>query len=71
MSSRYPINETEYARFEVPEENQVSFTGLLSSGGQIIVPAEVRNGKLVPGMTIEVGDKIEVLYVAVHKKLMD
>lgn len=62
-----PINERSFKRIELPEELQKSFLGLLSTGGQIVVPAEIRNGKATsPDFTIPAGANIEAKLIAIH-----
>lgn len=62
-----PINETEYNRIELPENFQKVFTGLLSSGGQIVVDHTLRSGKATsPDYQIPIGAKVEVKLIAIH-----
>ena len=62
-----PINETKYTRHTIPASKQAVFTSKLSSAGQGVVPASVRNGrdtdtdfKLVPGCKVEL--QIKAVY---------
>lgn len=67
MPNEKPINESEYARKELPKALQKTFTGRLSSAGQIVVPAGLRSGKLTSDLyPIPEGAKVELKLVAIH-----
>lgn len=67
--SEKPINEEEYKRVELPAKFQKTFTGKLSSAGQIVVPAGLRSGELsAKDFPIPEGAKVELKIVAIHYK---
>ncbi|MFA7142707.1 MAG: hypothetical protein WC175_01825 [Candidatus Dojkabacteria bacterium] len=62
-----PINEETYTRKELPAKLQKIFTGRLSSAGQVVIPAQLRSGKLTSDLyPIPEGAKCELKLIAIH-----
>jgi len=66
-----PVNEKQYTRHEIPAIKQATFTSLLSSAGQGVVPADIRNGKETNAQfKLPAGCKVELQIIAVHYEIV-
>lgn len=66
-----PINEKHYTRKEIPPHKQATFTSLLSSAGQGIVPASVRSGRdTSTEFKLPAGCKVELQIKAVYYEML-
>lgn len=63
-ASIIPINEEKFDRIPMSADKQLTWKGRMSSAGQIVVPAEIRNDEKYP---LPVGCFVEVQIKAMHK----
>ena len=66
-----PINEKKYIRKGIPGCYQATFTSLLSSAGQGIIPASIRSGRDTdPQFKLPAGCKVELQITGVYYEVV-